>query len=154
MPERCVRPAHELRQSDRQESPSLTRSRSEEESPVSSSVRRKLSPPPLSAVTVRDGFWAPRIEVNRTATIPIEFEQCRKTGRIDAWKLDWKQGEQPRPHPFWDSDVAKWIEAAAFSLATHPDPKLERRVDGVVDLIAKAQQPDGYLNSYFGDLMH
>jgi len=149
LPERCVRPAHELRQSDRQESPSLTRSRSEEESPVSSSVRRKLSPPPLSAVTVRDGFWAPRIEVNRTATIPIEFEQCRKTGRIDAWKLDWKQGEQPRPHPFWDSDVAKWIEAAAFSLATHPDPKLERRVDGVVDLIAKAQQPDGYLNSYF-----
>ena len=114
-----------------------------------SSVRRKLRSPALAKVAIRDAFWAPRIEVNRTETVPIEFEQCRKTGRIDAWKLDWREGMQPEPHPFWDSDVAKWIEAAACSLATHPDARLERRVDRVIDLIAKAQRPDGYLNTYF-----
>jgi len=116
---------------------------------VPSAVRRRLSSPPLADVILRDTFWAPRIEVNRTATIPIEYEQCRKTGRIDAWKLDWREGMQPQPHPFWDSDLAKWIEAAAYSLATHPDAKLERRVDRVIDRIAKAQHPDGYLNTYF-----
>jgi DUF1680 family protein len=112
-------------------------------------VRRKLSSVPFTKVTIDDSFWAPRIAVNRSITIPIEYEQCRETGRIDAWKLDWKEGREPRPHPFWDSDVAKWIEAAAYSLACHPDHELESRVDGVVELIAKAQQPDGYLNSYF-----
>ena len=81
---------------------------------VASSVRRKLRSPALARVAIRDAFWAPRIEVNRTETVPIEFEQCRKTGRIDAWKLDWREGMQPKPHPFWDSDVAKWIEAAAY----------------------------------------
>jgi DUF1680 family protein len=100
-------------------------------------------------VAIRDAFWAPRIEVNRTETVPIGFELCRKTGRIDAWKLDWREGMQPRPHPFWDSDVAKWIEAAAYHLATHPDAELERRVDRIIDRIARAQQPDGYLNTYF-----
>ena len=44
--------------------------------------------------------------LKRTETVPIEFEQCRKTGRIDAWKLDWREGMQPKPHPFWDLDVA------------------------------------------------
>ena len=112
-------------------------------------MRRRLRFPPLAKVAIRDSFWAPRIEVNRTETVPIEFEQCRKTGRIDAWRLGWREGMQPKPHPFWDSDVAKWIEAAAYSLATHPDAKLERRVDRVIDRIAQAQQPDGYLNTYF-----
>jgi len=116
---------------------------------VPNAVRRKLSSPALAKVAIRDAFWAPRIEINRTETVPIGFEQCRKTGRFDAWKLDWRDGRQPRPHPFWDSDVAKWIEAAAHSLATHPDAELERRVDRIIDRIAKAQQPDGYLNSYF-----
>lgn len=50
---------------------------------------------------------------------------------------------------FQDSDVAKWLEAAAYSLATHPDPELEAKADEVIDLVARAQQPDGYLNSYY-----
>ncbi len=56
---------------------------------------------------------------------------------------------EPTPHIFWDSDVAKWLEAASYSLATHPDPVLETQVDEVINLIAGAQQPDGYLNTYF-----
>ncbi len=108
-----------------------------------------LVPADLRRVRFDDGFWAPRIEVNRTATLPIEYEQCLKTGRIDAFRLGWKPGQPNPPHVFWDSDVAKWIEAAAYSLATHPDPVLEGRLDDVIALIASAQQPDGYLNCHF-----
>lgn len=50
---------------------------------------------------------------------------------------------------FWDSDSGKWIEAAGYSLHTHPDPELEKQVDDLVSRIHQAQQPDGYLNSYF-----
>ena len=80
-----------------------------------------LQPVPLKAVTINDNFWRERIRVNREATIPIEYEQCRTTGRIEALTL----AHVPDQHIFWDSDVAKWIEAAAYSLATHPDPAVD-----------------------------
>ncbi|MBM4143891.1 MAG: glycoside hydrolase family 127 protein [Lentisphaerae bacterium] len=104
---------------------------------------------PFTRVALDDPFWAPRQAVNREVTLPTEYEQCRKTGRIDAFKLAWKPGMPNEPHIFWDSDVGKWIEAAAYSLKTHPDRKLERLVDDVVALVAGAQQPDGYLNTHF-----
>ena len=110
---------------------------------------RKLTPVSLKRVTIRDRFWAPRQDVNRTVTLPVEYEQCKKTGRIDAWKLDWKPGQPNPPHIFWDSDAAKWIEAVGYSLATHPDQELEELADSVIDLIADAQQEDGYLNIHF-----
>ncbi len=50
---------------------------------------------------------------------------------------------------FQDSDVAKWLEASAYSLIATPDKALEKRCDAVIDLLGKAQQPDGYLNTYF-----
>ncbi|MHB0876885.1 MAG: beta-L-arabinofuranosidase domain-containing protein [Anaerolineae bacterium] len=109
----------------------------------------RLLPVPLAAVDVNDCFWAPRQQAVRSATLPNEYEQCLATGRIDAWRLLWRPGDPNPPHIFWDSDVAKWIEAAAYSLTTHPDVELERLVDGVVELIAAAQQPDGYLNTHF-----
>ncbi len=112
-------------------------------------VGRRFSPVSSTKVGVEDRFWAPRIEANRATTIPIAYRHSVETGRIDAWKLDWKEGMEPVPHPYWDSDVAKWIEAAACSLAAHPDPGLERDVDALVDTIAAAQQPDGYLNIFF-----
>ena len=110
----------------------------------------KLDPVSFDRVRITGGFWAERQRVNAEITLPIEYRQCRETGRIDAFRLDWQpeSGEDP-PHVFWDSDVAKWIEAAACSLTTYPDPALEEKVDEVVDLIADAQQPDGYLNVHF-----
>jgi DUF1680 family protein len=114
-----------------------------------SSTRRRLIPVPLTQVTVEDSFWAPRIRVNREQTIPHEYKQCKDTGRIDAFLLNWKPGVEPKPHYFWDSDVAKWIEAASYSLATHPDPELDELLDEVIEMIAGAQQEDGYLNTYF-----
>ncbi|HEX6970664.1 MAG TPA: beta-L-arabinofuranosidase domain-containing protein [Limnochordia bacterium] len=108
-----------------------------------------LRPVPFTRVAIEDRFWGPRLELNRRRTIPHQYRQCEQTGRIDAFKLEWRPGMEPKPHYFWDSDVAKWVEAASYSLATHPDPELSALVDAVVEKIAGAQQPDGYLNIYF-----
>ena len=116
---------------------------------MASSAKRKLTPVALSQVTVEDSFWAPRMQINRKKTIPHEYKQCEDTGRIDAFLLNWKPGMEPKPHYFWDSDVAKWVEAASYSLATHPDPELDSLLDEVIEKIAGAQQEDGYLNIYF-----
>ncbi len=71
------------------------------------------------------------------------------SGRLDALRLTWKPGQPNPPHVFWESDIAKWVEAASYSLGTHPDPDLEALLDGVIALLDGAQQPDGYLNAYY-----
>lgn len=109
----------------------------------------RLAAIPFDKVMLGEGFWGRRVETNRSVTLPIVYDQLKRTGRIDAWRLNWREGMPHKPHIFWDSDVAKWMEAAAYSLAIRPDRELEARVDEVIDLMAKAQQPDGYLNSYF-----
>jgi len=114
-----------------------------------STAIRKLNPVPFNRVRISDGFWAPRMTVNREQTLPAQYKQLCETGRIDAFLLRWKPGEEPKPHIFWDSDVAKWIEAASYSLTTHPDPELDRLLDEVIGKIAGAQQEDGYLNVFF-----
>lgn len=116
---------------------------------VEGPVKREFVPVSFTSVTVDDVFWAPRLETNRVSTIPYEYEQCKETGRIDGFRPDWMPGPGQTRHVFYDSDVAKWIEAASYSLATHPDPKLDRQLDEVIANIASCQQPDGYLNSYF-----
>jgi DUF1680 family protein len=112
-------------------------------------VTEPLRPVPFTDVVLDGPFWGPRLGTIREVTIPYEYEQCKQTGRIDAFRLDWRPGRQPKPHYFWDSDVAKWLEAASYALATHPEPGLRALVDEVAALIASAQQPDGYLNTYF-----
>ncbi|MDW8351804.1 MAG: glycoside hydrolase family 127 protein [Anaerolineae bacterium] len=112
-------------------------------------VRRKLAPLPFTCVKLSDRFWAPRVEVNRTVTLPAEYAMCESTGRIAAFDLKWTPGDPNPPHIFWDSDVAKWIEAASYALATHPDRSLDDLLDRVIARIAKAQQPDGYLNTHY-----
>ena len=104
---------------------------------------------PWHDVKIESGFWGKRQATNRDRTLPAIYHQNQITGRLDAWKLDWQPGQQPEPHIFWDSDTAKWMEAVAYSLATHPNLEFEQQVDEVVDWIAMAQQPDGYTNSHF-----
>ena len=112
-------------------------------------ANRKRQPLALAQVRIADGFWRPRLDVNRTASIPHIYAMLKKTGRLDALRLAWKPGDENPPHIFWDSDTAKWLEAASHSLAACPDAALEKHVDAVIDLLAKAQQPDGYLNVHF-----
>lgn len=110
----------------------------------------KLNAVPLTAVKLQDAFWTPRLETNRTATLPHNLQYCRKTGRIDnfAKAAGLMEGKYVGYY-FNDSDLYKVIEGAAYSLAAHPDPKLEKEIDEIIAKIAAAQRPDGYLNSYF-----
>ncbi len=116
---------------------------------TTSSQEHVLRPIPLMQVTIDDAFWKPRIEMNRVHTLPHSYHLLQTTGRLAAFRLNWMPGQEAEPHIFWDSDVAKWIEAASYSLATFPDPDLEQQVDAVIALIASAQQPNGYLNPHF-----
>ena len=78
------------------------------------------TPVSWKAVTIDDAFGTPRLDVNRERTIPFAYSQCKQTGRLDALRLTWKPGETPVPHIFWDSDIAKWLEAASYSWAPIP----------------------------------
>lgn len=113
------------------------------------SPQLKLTPVPFTHVTINDDFWAPKIAINRSVTIPAEYRMCEDTGRIASFDLKWRPGDANPPHIFWDSDVAKWIEAASYSLATHPDEQLDQLLDTVIARIAYAQQSDGYLNTHY-----
>lgn len=100
----------------------------------------------FTQVHLTDNFWLPRIEINRTATIPASFERCENTGRVKNFVMAAeKKGKFCTVYPFDDTDIYKTIEGAAFSLATHPDKKLDAYVDSLIVIIRNAQEPDGYL---------
>ncbi len=109
----------------------------------------KLQPVYIKNVSIKDSFWSGRLDINQDVTIPYQYQMCRKTGRIDAFKLDWNGTAAKKTHIFWDSDVGKWLEAVAYVLACKSDNLLEKKADAVIDIIAAAQQTDGYLNTYF-----
>ena len=112
--------------------------------------KAKFSSPSVTAVTLGDGYLAPRVAANHDSTIPASLKQSYDTGRIGAFKLDWKEGKPKMPHIYWDSDVAKVVEGMAYDLALHPgDKALEDELEKIVALIVSAQQPDGYLNTHF-----
>lgn len=67
-----------------------------------------------SRVHLHSGFWLEKAELNRKITIRAVYEQFARTGRLRAFDMNWREGEENRPHIFWDSDVAKWMEGAAY----------------------------------------
>ena len=105
---------------------------------------------PFTKVRLQDRFWAPRIATNRTVTIPFGFRKSEDEGRMRNFQR--AAGTLPKGYegkmPFDDTDVYKLIEGAAYSLQTNPDPELEKYVDGIIAVIATAQEPDGYLTTY------
>ncbi|MHB1460015.1 MAG: glycoside hydrolase family 127 protein [Armatimonadota bacterium] len=109
----------------------------------------EYKPLPFHKVNITDQFWAPRIKTNAGATLTTQYQNLVETGRLPAFKLDWHEGMEPIPHIFWDSDVAKWVEGACYSINLVPDAKIEKMLDEAIDLIISAQQPDGYLNIHF-----
>jgi DUF1680 family protein len=108
-------------------------------------------------VVIADEFWAPRMETNRKVTVPYAFKKCEETGRIDNFaKAGGLMEGKFEGIYFNDSDLYKVIEGAAYSLSvrtsqekSHPDPELEKYVDGVIDKIAAAQWEDGYLYTFY-----
>ena len=105
-----------------------------------------IAPIPPTEMEVGEGFWRERMETNRKVTIPYDFRKCEETGRIANFAVAAGQAEG-KHQGFWfnDSDVFKVIEGAAYSLALHPDPVLEKYLDELIAKIAAAQQDDGYL---------
>ena len=97
-----------------------------------------------------DRFWAPRLETSRKVTIPFGFEKSDEEGRLRDFEraAGRRSGAYEGKMPFNDTDVYKLVEGASYSLQTHPDPQLDRFVDGIIALIAAAQEPDGYLTTY------
>lgn len=106
-----------------------------------------IRPVPAHKVHFQDTFWWPRLEVNRTATIPASFQLCEETGRIENFKVaaHLSDGKWTGGFGFNDSDVYKVMEGAAYSLMTHPDAKLQAYLNSVLSWIAQAQEKDGYL---------
>ena len=104
---------------------------------------------PFTQVHLNDGFWTPRIEVNRTVSIPSAFHECEVNGRFDNFSLaaGLIQGEHKGDFSFDDTDPYKVIEGACYSLAVHYDKQLDHYLDSVINLIAQAQEPDGYLTT-------
>lgn len=115
-----------------------------------SGVHYPISPVPFTAVRVNDAFWSPRLQTNRDVTITIAFHQSEITNRIKNFWMAAHPSKDNKPTGIFydDSDVYKIIEGAAYSLQSFPDPKLEHYVDSVIDLIAAAQEPDGYLYTF------
>ena len=103
----------------------------------------------FSKTRITGGFWKKKQDMVRKTTVNAVYDRFCDTGRFDAFKFDWKEGMPNKPHIFWDSDVAKWIEGAAYLTELKREPRLEKIIDKTVDLIEKNQGEDGYFNIYF-----
>lgn len=105
-----------------------------------------ITPVPLSAVRLADGFWHRRLAVNRDVTIPHILRQNEATGRVANFaRAARKAAGAYEGRRFNDTDVYKAIEAASYALVAQPDPALARQLDDLIAIIAAAQEPDGYL---------
>ena len=111
----------------------------------------KINPISFSNVIVNDAFWKPKIDKVATKTLQACIYQTEeKTGRIRNFeKAARNKGEQHEGVFYDDSDVFKALEAMAYAIKTNGDKELEKKADEWIDKIAAAQQPDGYLNTYY-----
>ena len=73
-------------------------------------------------VNITGGFWNARQNILRKTTVWAVYKRFKETGRFDAFKCD--KNAKIKPHIYWDSDVAKWIEGAAYIIKKSPEPEL------------------------------
>ena len=120
-----------------------------------------ISQVPFTAVKVTPNtFWGDRIHAAREVTIPLAFQKCEETHRYENFKMAAFTLQHPGHEglqtakwnvakfmgfSFDDTDVYKTIEGASYVLQTYPDAKLKQYIDSVLDIVAAAQEPDGYL---------
>jgi len=117
---------------------------------TSRSPYAQLKPVPLTSVKLLDGFWRVRWQTNLKVTLPTQYRLLEETGHFDNFRrASGKLASAHQGRVSSDSDVYKWLEAASWALATEAAPDLRSLVDAVITEIADAQQPDGYLNSYY-----
>ncbi len=83
-------------------------------------------------VDIDGGFWQKQQELNRKVTVHAVYERFFNSGRFSALNCNWKDGDPLKPHIFWDSDVAKWLEGAAYIIKKTPDEKLEEDIEKII----------------------
>ena len=117
-----------------------------------------LRPVAPSGVTSLGGFWEDRVRVNRERSLPHGAKQLADAGTLANFRLAAGTADGPYralgvmfndlPYPFLDSDVYKWLEAVGWELGRAADPALAQVADEAIGLVAAAQRPDGYLNTF------
>ena len=109
--------------------------------------RYPIDPVPFTSVKVSDSFWGQRLKASREVTIPLAFSKCEETGRYRNFELAAHPSDTTKVtgYSFDDTDVYKTIEGASYLLQTYPDKQLAHYMDSVLDIVAAAQEPDGYL---------
>jgi len=109
-----------------------------------------ITPVPFTAVKVTDAFWGQRLKASREVTIPLAFSKCEETGRYKNFVMAANPSEKNKVEGFTfdDTDVYKTIEGASYSMQTFPNKKLDKYIDSVLTIVAKAQEPDGYLYTF------
>ncbi|GAA2103725.1 glycoside hydrolase family 127 protein [Microlunatus panaciterrae] len=117
---------------------------------TTSSPHALLRPVGVDSVRVRDDFWSPRLDANRGRSIAFAHDKCSSTGALDNFRRAAGELDGPFQARYYsDSDVYKWVESASWALAAGDDEDIRRRLDETIELIAAAQDDDGYLNTYF-----
>src|SRR6267154_2697982 len=110
----------------------------------------KLRNVPVHGVTIENGFWAQRRQVNVNKSIPSMGKLLESNGRMDNFRrLIGKSTAAQRGPVYSDSDVYKWWEAIGFALQSGDRPELRAAVEKITKDVLAAQQPDGYLNTYY-----
>lgn len=104
---------------------------------------------PFTDVSITGGYWHERQRINREVTEQAVYDRFAESGRFDALKCEWKEGDPNLPHIFWDSDVAKWIEGAAYLLETEQNDTAVEIIETVIDRIIEHRDEHGYFNSHF-----
>ncbi|MCI6402810.1 MAG: glycoside hydrolase family 127 protein [Prevotella sp.] len=116
---------------------------------------------PFTSVKIaHDSFWGSRLQAAREVTIPLAFSKCETEHRYKNFEMAAYTLQHPghkgletkewnvskfMGFSFDDTDVYKTIEGASYILQTYPDKKLKAYIDSVLDVVAAAQEPDGYL---------
>ncbi|MBE6897179.1 MAG: glycoside hydrolase family 127 protein, partial [Ruminococcaceae bacterium] len=106
---------------------------------------------PFYNTRIEGCFWGDKQRVSREVTVNAVYDRFKETKRFEAMKCDKEQQEREgwRPHIFWDSDAAKWIEGAAYTLEYEKNKRFEDKIDELVDIMCNSQLENGYYNAYF-----
>jgi DUF1680 family protein len=117
---------------------------------LSHSPHAKIRTIPIRAVVIQEGFWSKRRRTNVDSSIPTMHDELLAHGRMDNFlRLEGKSSDPQRGPVYSDSDIYKWTEAVGFVLQSGPHPALRQTADTMIRQVVAAQQPNGYLNTYY-----
>src|SRR5271168_1166126 len=117
---------------------------------LSRSPYAKLKNIPVHAVTIDSGFWEKRRVINVEKSIPSMHDLLQANGRMNNFRRLIGKSTAAQSGPVYsDSDIYKWTEAVGFVLQSGPNPALRASAEKFIDDVVAAQQPNGYLNTYY-----